>query len=249
MKKVILALLAALMPALASAQATGRVEATLLRNYDVVATSYTYSAFGDQNAALAPVNNQGVSRWWNGGSEKRIRVFATASNTLAAVTAGQAPFSGLAVGDLLIFNNTSQAATTFGVLVEEERLITAKASNDSVTIDGAALTTPTTGVTFRYKKFFTGTAATDGWIDVSQFDSFNIETEVITIAATSLDVSLACRATKWGTSDEVFTKNYTAAGNDHAYVVAKYSQCRVGWRVNTDAGVQSVSVGFIGAIK
>lgn len=226
---------------------------TLLRKYDVAATSYTYTILGDQNASLAPVGGAGVTGWDGPGTAVNKKIKTTGSQTTPVPTVAlSVPFQGRAVNDLLLLQ-APNPGTTDNSLVEYERAITVFTDANTITVDTAL--DISAGYTFRYKRFFTGTATTDAWFDISGYRDFSVQFDVDTINATSLDSVIECRTSKFARPFQIQTKNYTAVGSDVATVGsegavapngARYEQCRVGWRVNTDTGVQSVSVYFTG---
>lgn len=102
----------------------------------------------------------GIACAYNTPRPIRIPVSAAASTTLAATTASTSPFALASVGDAVEFNTGD--INTGGARVR--RWITAKASDDSVTID--ASTTVTAKTFFLYIRTC-GTGATSGFIPVT----------------------------------------------------------------------------------
>lgn len=120
-------------------------DGTLALLYDVDSTSLTYCSMSP--SVFGPP------------SSVQKKVSAAASTTLAATTAGTFPFAGIVVGDVLVLQTptaTNPSATTIVV-------ITAKASNDSVTVDTAITVT---GVFFGFYHPICGTTDNDGWVSV-----------------------------------------------------------------------------------
>lgn len=251
MKKAIAAILLALVPMVSSAQVVSVQKATLFRNYDVASAVYIYGTYSnDPTINIDPLSDKGM---------EQLKLVQTtgSSATLTAVTASSAPFTYPLVNDLLIFtlpftaNNNYKQAVAAGAGAGErvERKIITHTSNDvsvvDAVIDLGAAATP--GVTFRWKKFITGTAAGSGWIPVRGFKGIQFTATVATINATSLDFEVSCKY-EGGDPNQVFTKNFTSAtypANGTAVAIAaeyaQYDFCRAGWKINTDTGVQSVS--------
>jgi hypothetical protein len=104
------------------------------------------------------------------------------STTVTGVNAADDVFTDIGVGDVL-FTRTGAGVTSL-------RVVTAKASVDSITVNTAIDLTG--GVNWTYKKLACGTSATDGWIDATgdtvqltvQYDAGDLDT---------LDVSWFCR--------------------------------------------------------
>jgi hypothetical protein len=74
---------------------------------------------------------------------------------------GTGAFAQVAVDDVIIISRPAPTATG----IPDVRVVTARASADSITVDSAI--TLTSGFNFRYLKTQCGTTASDGWIDVS----------------------------------------------------------------------------------
>ncbi len=81
------------------------------------------------------------------------------STTVTAFTAGALPFADLGVDDV-IFVRTSSTNV-------DMRVVAAKASGDSITIDTAVDWSAGDGLPFTWRKTTCGTASTSGWIDMS----------------------------------------------------------------------------------
>jgi hypothetical protein len=81
------------------------------------------------------------------------------STTVTAVTSGALPFADLGVDDV-IFVRTSTTNV-------DMRVVAAKASGDSITIDTAADWSAGDGFQFTWFDTTCGTTAADGWIDMS----------------------------------------------------------------------------------
>lgn len=150
MKKKILAILLALVGTFSYAQSPQSVTRTLLQYYDLAALAASPLACAPNQISINP-------RITTSGS----------STTTTALTANQLPFTLAEVGDLIEAQAVSSAA---GVATRDRaiRVITAKASGDSVTVN-SAWTLPTAGVSYRLIKpnCSTITNATP-WIEVSQ---------------------------------------------------------------------------------
>lgn len=235
-------------PVGADSYPTGRVLATIVRNFDPTNAAYVYMALGDNNAVAAPINNDGVSGALGPGSQSNKKATSAGATTTLTSLGSVEAFRGRAVNDLLIFRTSSRGATTLGQLIEDERNIVTFTNSNTVVVDSNIDLTDS--YTFNYKRFVSGTAATDAWINVQGFDAMTFQADVNTINATSLDWQLQCRVSKFAAPFQVQTDNFTAVGSKVAKLSrgadADYEQCRVGWKINTDTGVNSVSVYFLG---
>lgn len=209
----------------------------LVSSYDLAATSYIYCSTADTGGNV-----------WSDGVGVEVPVTTSgASSTVTAVTASTNPFAAVAAGDELVFNLD-------GVIYH--RVVTAKASSDSLTISGFPAATlnlgggrhGTAGYGFYYRRRTCGTGDTVGWIPVRGANSVSFDIAVVTINATSIDATVYCRGGgSVQTPISVSTKNYTAAGGDFVTLAGgtggiKFDSCRVGLKVNTDTGVQAVTV-------
>lgn len=203
--------------------------------YDLDATAITYcrmtGKLGDPfGAGIASVANITTS-----GS----------STTTTALVASSAPFAQINVGDVLIVASSTGVATDTLF-----RVVTAKASSDSITVNTAwDLSTPTAGFAFTWKKISCGTGASNGWITIANSDSFAITFELDQVNATGgIDVQVQCRSAAIGASPvQIFpactsgscntVQNYTTAGIASSTTVSfnsiPYQECRVGIFIHT----------------
>lgn len=235
MKKLLLALALLASGSIAQAQTTSgaRVEATLVDNYDVTTVAYTYLAFADRNSEVDTAPMTGVL---GPGTAVTKLVTTSGSNTTITAVSSNAPFQGLAVGDLLLFTVGGE---------EYERTISTFTSANSVVVNEAIDLSANS--TFRFKKRRAGQLATSGWFDVSSFNTFNIQYSIATINATSLTFVLECRNSPFEAGNAIHTSAaMTVAQSNAVAVLTIYDQCRVGWLIDTDGGAQSVSVAFTG---
>jgi hypothetical protein len=135
----------------APAAAQGVKTAQFATRYDLDAAALTYCVVKGTNGDPYGAN-------YTGGPGKLIETSGS-STTVTAVTAGTLPFDSLGVGDL-IFVQTSTTNTDI-------RVVAAKASGDSITVDVAVDWSAGSGFTFSWRDLVCGTTANDGWIDVS----------------------------------------------------------------------------------
>lgn len=122
-------------------------------------------------------------------SERQINVPIVTSGSATTVTglvASSAPFTSVAVGDVIYANSTSG--------IREGRLVTARASADSITID-TAVNYGSTGQTFRTRARSGGTAATDGWfpIEAGAVSLISIQVDQLSLATGALALKLMCK--------------------------------------------------------
>jgi hypothetical protein len=165
--------------------------ANFFYGYDVDSSSVTYCRVEGANGAVwdpAPIPNS-------------IKIKTTGSqNTPTAVTASSAPFALISVGDILVSANSNQFAPDVVVVI-------VKTDNDNVTVSSnvnwSTDAQGNTGRTFGWYKNRCGTAATDGWIDVSAgtIKRFNVKLEQGDIDG--LDWRIECKGSELDAQPEV----------------------------------------------
>jgi hypothetical protein len=134
----------------------------------------------------------GGNPWNPGGILGTARIKTTGSSTtVAAVTAGQNPFANLGVDDVIMVTRS----TGTGAGTSDRRVIVAKASADSVTVDVAVNWDQTTGFVFTWLDFQSGTGDTAGWIDATGYATKTItfQLEQISGVGSGIDVRWECR--------------------------------------------------------
>lgn len=220
-KKLLFLLL--LLPALVEAQ-TQRT-AKLYYNYDVASTSYIYCRYVGGNGSPSGAELQGGGLIETSGSSTTISESVTDAN----------PFAELAVGDLLIIRLPTGT-------VYNRRIVTY--TSDSAVVVDAAVDLGAAGVTFTWLRQQCGTAATDGWIEVALFERLSFQRVLTTLNATSIETQVECRISGIGTTI-IDTSTVTATGTYH-YPLATgvWDACRMGVKVSTDTGVQSITGGI-----
>lgn len=236
---VLLALL--LLPAWAQGQEIPPTFYQMVTAYDLSSASFTYPLL-----LPTPVNGPATIKT------------AGASTTFVEATAGTAPFALVKAGDLL-FIRTSATATLLKTVVT-------RTSDASIVVDGAAVDLGTAGVAFTFRSLTDGTGAAQGWLTVSKFSKKNFVFQLDTINATSIDVQVECKVCgssgqgcdysnpvkvypPVGGTGQCGTGNFTTAGiTARCAVVANedWDQCRIGYKINTDTGVQAITAAFYG---
>lgn len=234
MRKSLAALLALLLVCPLAARAADNVTLPLVVNLDLDDTSYLYC----KSVGLG-MGGQNVDFNWTNQAQP-VTTAGSSSATLAAVTAAtNGPYDNLAVGSLLRFNSSSGDIPSPGGLMTY-RYLTAKASDDSATID-TAVTVGAAGVGFQFLNRSCGTAATSGWFGVSGWTSGTALIEITQINTTSgIDYTLECKhAFPWATAVPVITNSaaVTATGAVPLVWSEPYDYCRVGIKLDsTDDG-------------
>lgn len=170
-------------------------------------------------------------------------VTSGSSTTVSALTAGEEPFANVAVGDELTF--VGMGGLPLDTAGNEYRLVTARASADSITVN-TAIDIGTTGRTFTYRKRACGTAATDGWFYTGGWQDFTVYVQADqSDAGGGVDVALYCEAFSSASGQtRVFQKTYSSygdpSGRDAVTVTNYWDRCRLGIRLLTsdpsDAG-------------
>ena len=176
----------------------------------------------------------------------RTTTAASGSTTVTAVTTGSAPFQNVAVGDELTFPTpgTTPVGTATPAGGETIRIVTAKASADSITVHATIdLSIPATGYPFTHRKKSCGTTAAFGWFSTINFQDFDVTVSVDQGDATSVDAILECENVgAVPMPNRIWVKNYLLAtyGNDETgtttvAVFNHYDRCRVGISIADDA--------------
>lgn len=220
-KKLLLAVLAALLPLVSSAQGPSQAQGFVLWAWDLTETSYTYCVMGGQGGHpfATPLVNYAA-----------IKTTGSSTSVTEAV-AGTNPFTYLAVGDMLLVRRDPNY---FDRVVIVTRTDAANVVVSSA-VDWSA------GYPFSWLDRTCGTAATNGWFPVGTFTTITAQTEWVTKNATSLEMQTECAM---GEGSPVISETYsfTAAGNHaHTITAGVYDRCRVGLKLTTDAGVQLVN--------
>ncbi len=151
-------------------------------------------------------------------------------------------FNGVAVNDLLLFELGGQSY---------RRKVTAHASDDSITVD-QAITIPTTGAAFAYKKFWQLADPQDGWIAVgpSSLASF---TWTVDANASTGGVVAAVDCTPPSTPYVVATSTVATGTTGNGFFAIdltkiQFELCRLRFKFGTgddaDAAPEQISAGL-----
>lgn len=242
MKRILLTILLGLIALPAIGQETRR--AYFVLDYDLDSASYIFCAMTGTNGSPFGSPIPGSSTLVTSGS----------STTVTEGVTDALPFALLSVGDVLFIGNGPDTPVI--------RRITAKASGASVTVD-TAVDLGTAGRQFGWKKTSCGTAASDGWIDVSSFLFKKVTVHLRQMDATSIDIKWEGRDLTYDTQPEYVYPgsntatgtcpggtsssgacNYTAASeatNNSVEVDIPFDQLRVGMKINTDDGADTTT--------
>jgi hypothetical protein len=236
-RAVILAvtLLGVMTLALSSYAQVAQIQETipLVSGYDLASTSYIYCVTNTAPSGTV---------WGTGTTSVTPVTTSGSSTTVTAVTSGDNPFVSMSVGDEMSINLDGVITKVY---------VTAKASSDSITVNTAVnlgdARRGTAGYFFNWRKLTCSTAATAGWIPVRGRSGVAFSFALDTINATSIDARVQCRHDgSISSAIEIWTKNYTVASGDMISITTpggiKYDECRFGMKVNTDTGVQSITV-------
>lgn len=171
-----------------------------------------------------------------------------ASTTVTSSTADTnspfvAAFDFVNIGDILWIQTTDTAWAT--------RVVTAKASNTSITVD-TAINLSTARTSWSVQQFKSGTTINDGWVNTRDLEAKSVQVEVDTFAGgtTNITFSIEGRLDAAGSSSsyQVINKIFTAVGTQVFSIPEPYNQMRVGAYCTVDGGVQSISAflkGFV----
>ena len=211
--------IACFVPAVASAQTQKTAPLVYLK--DITDTSYSYCKFAGLNGdPFEPM--LGTGRIETSGS----------STTVTAETAGDAPFTSVLAGDLILI--------TYGNTTYRRRVAT-RVSATEITVDTAI---NTTGATWAWQKAACGATVADGWIGATSAWAMTFEVAVTTINATSIGYIVECRIGGLAGVQMVASTISTATSAQYSFnsqTAGSWDECRLGLKVNTDTGVQSVS--------
>lgn len=141
------------------------------------------------------------------------------------------------------------------------RTVTARASATSITVDTAL--DISAGASFTYRNLFCGTTANDGWMKVSLLVPFSLTYVIEQINAASIDMRFECtEALATATTNPIYPGsddavgaagcgagtvaagqlcNFTTTAILTLDVYRKWDRCRMGMKINGDAGVQKIT--------
>lgn len=222
---------------LALAGVAGAVEPLpLIANYNLDATTATYcrqvggAVVGQPKASLLPVTTSG------------------SSTTITSVSSNAA-FAPVDVGSILYFTIPQDSASLAVSAGPTTRVVTAKASSNSITVN-SAIELPSTGVNFSYTTQECGTAATNGWFGLTSYDAATVQLQIDQISVTGgITYSLECGLLLGPdtgsiyTSDVVATANLTATGTTTIAVGEPYNVCRLGLAIGTNDNLDTITNG------
>lgn len=245
MKKLALILALFAFPAFGA----GREQLLLNAIYDLDATDPTYCVTtgvgGQVRSGAIPVD--------------QLVTTSGSSTTVAVVASTADPFLNVAVGDILIFPRT-YSATTGGIInTREERVVTARASADSITVN-AAIELPVAGTTFSYREPSCGTAATSGWVPVQNLSdvTFTINIAQLSVGSGGVAVTVECRNLGVGAgANTIFAPTaYTTTGVRSFIIVEPWSECRVGIELSgaddgsdTGADAEQITIQMVARVE
>lgn len=229
MKRLLVVLLC-LAPAVASAQSflVEQKIAEVAYAYDVTSAGYTYCRYlgVQQDPFGTPIPGP------------RLIKTSGSSATVTSATTGDNAFAEVAVGDILFI-----AAT--GTTTPTTRVVTARASADSITVDSVITLA---GNTWGWKKQSCGTGITDGWIPVGKFYNLAAQVEYVTKNATSVDFSFECKQGNVSAAAAIIDQTAMTATGVYSRQLASgvFDSCRLGLKITGDGGAQSVfaSLGY-----
>ena len=227
---------------------TADKQANFAFGFDVASLTLTYCVTTGKNGD--PYDNDGFKF---SASDFDISI---AAGTVTD-TGANGSFAAVAIGDTFILNSRDGDTSNTPVVPQVDTWITAKASDDSITVADTVATA--TYRAYSYKKLACGTGAENGWISVTAFDKLSVQLSVYYEAGDlgGLDVVWECRESARGalavqvypgpSSDCGFgtlnTNVCTFATPGDAFTrqigVPQFAECRIGLAFRTsDAGVR-----------
>jgi hypothetical protein len=92
-----------------------------------------------------------------------------------------------------------------------------------------------------------GTAITNGWISIPASRPVTVAVEWVTKAATSLEYTIECRPYSSGLGQALVTDGLSAAVAEYTVILSNgngMDECRIGLKLTTDSGTNSVTAYF-----
>lgn len=175
-------------------------------NYDPTNTA-TFGKFGEESLGQGFAETSG------------------SSTTVTGETAALDSFGPVVAGAFIKFKTADQTTAL--------RTVATKVSADEITVSAAI---ETTGCPFYFANFYSGTAATDGWIYVGDLTDKVVKYNLRTLASTTVEMILYGKLDyQDNTADQVVgTISLSATGSDTIVVSEPWSYLRVSLR--TTAG-------------
>lgn len=125
----------------------------------------------------------------------------------------------------------------------DNRIVVTNADDDTITVGTAVdWQNGTSGRAYHYRKFFSGTTATDGWVQKDPKSQVTVQVIITTLGSTSIEVSIQGRmAGAYSTAVDLITSvSFTATGGAFYVIPEDVEDFRVGFK-RTGAGTNSVS--------
>lgn len=204
--------------------------------YDLDATTYVFPVLcspGNSGTVYTADNCPGQARF----ETRPITTTAAASTTVTAVSSNSA-FNELLAGDEIeVYNPSSQTNSTASG--RERRLLTARASANSVTVD-SNITIPTAGSKFAWWKRVVAATAADGWFSVGNTTEFSLRlafeqanvTGGITYKVECRDAYLDRKGPVVLVAGETNVTTFPSTVRVNVYD-ERYAECRVGLKIGT----------------
>ena len=170
-------------------------------NYDVDSATLTYVRLLGQNGDAFGGTIPGVSTIKTTGS----------STTVEENVVGALPFTNIAVGDVLVVARSTT--------ITDVRVVVAKASGASITIDIAA--DWSAGFSWRWYDQQAGTTSSDGWLDVGGYDNVSLTVQYEQGDLDGLRARWECRTQTLGAAPVIVYPGET-------------SDCGIGGTLSTD---------------
>lgn len=228
-----------------AASAQNESKGQLFYDYDLDdATNYVYGAMrtaGASSGDTLPVYGSPIL--------VNTRIKTTGSSTsVTAETAATNPFTDVAVGDVLAVRRAD--GTT------DLRRVTVRTDANNVTVDTAV--DWSSGFSFGYYDFTSGTAGTSGWFSVRGSTDTWLRWHVKQLTVTGgISVRVQCRTatldpqvvTVWpdptnsASTDECKKGNFTAVTDCALGVTGVWDDCRLGFKVGTSDGSITITAG------
>ncbi len=229
MKKLLVVMVAfgLLIPQGASVHAQGAYETVrfpLMSQFDLDSASYTYCVTTGQGGRVLSQGRQG-----------RARIKSTAaSTTVTSFTASSAALDNLTAGDELEIISPSSFNGAEGPVIN--RLVTAVASDDSITVNSAVTLTDALGHGYTWRQRTCGTTAADGWFPTKGFGYLTVQFEIDQMNVTGgIDYKVDCRLA--GSDSEGVSvagpTNITAASTVGVRVQGPWDECRLGFKIGS----------------
>lgn len=162
---------------------------------------------------------------------RRIKTGTTATTSVTSFTASSGAFTGLVVGDVLVFNDASDNPIQAAVVTITDV--------NNIVLDRAVLLTKTLGHTYQYRRKIVRSGSESGWFTVAGYKQYTVTIDVQAMTGTGgISYTVECKPRRSiGFVTVKALTNIAAASVVKEDITTAYDVCRVGmqWVTGDDA--------------